>query len=83
MPWWLLFNKLKNKVCHYSLIITQFRDRHIQVKNNETVDSGSLKGDCVHYIQVTALCGMIFGKFSDCYTQGDHYIRGRYIQARL
>ena len=48
--------ELKNKVCHYWLIVTQFRDRHIQVKYNEIVDSGSLKGDCVRYIQVTAIC---------------------------
>ena len=48
--------ELKNKVCHYWLIVTQFRDRHIQVKNNEIVDSGSLKGDRVRYIQVTAIC---------------------------
>ena len=48
--------ELKNKVCHYWPIVTQFRDRHIQVKNNEIVDSGSLKGDRVRYIQVTAIC---------------------------
>ena len=42
MPSWLLFNGLKNKACHYSLIVTQFHDRYIQVKDNETVDSGSL-----------------------------------------
>ena len=39
-----------------SLIVTQFRDLYIQVKNNEIVDSGSLKGDRVRYMQVTALC---------------------------
>ena len=38
-----------------SAIITQFRDGHIQVKNNEIVDSGSLKGDRVRYIQETAM----------------------------
>ena len=41
LPWWLLFNELMNKACHYSLIVTQFRDRYIQVKGNEIVDSGS------------------------------------------
>jgi len=56
LPWWLLFNELMNKACHYSLIITQFRDRYIQVKDNEIVDSGSLKGDRVRYKQVTAIC---------------------------
>jgi len=44
-----------NKACHYSLIVTQFRDRYIQVKDNKIVDSGSLKGDRVRYIQVTAI----------------------------
>ena len=39
---WLLFNELKNKACHNLLIVTQFRDRYIQVKDNEIVDSGSL-----------------------------------------
>ena len=34
---------------------SQFGARYIQVKNNETVDSGNLKGDCVRYIQVTAI----------------------------
>ena len=47
---------MKNKACHYSLIVAQFRDRYIQVKDNEILDSGSLKGDRVRYIQVTALC---------------------------
>ena len=42
-PSWLLFNKLKNKACHYSLIVAQFRGRYIQVKDNEIVDSGSLR----------------------------------------
>ena len=57
MPSWLLFNGLKNKACHnYSLIVAQFRDRLIQVKDNEIVDSGSLEGDRVRYIQVTAIC---------------------------
>ena len=32
-----------------------FGDLYIQVKNNEIVDSGSLKGDRVRYIQVTAI----------------------------
>ena len=54
-PWWLLFNELKNKACQYFLILAQFRDRHIQVKDNEIVDSGSLQGDRVRYIQVTAI----------------------------
>ena len=31
-------------------------DHHIQVKNIEFGGSGSLKGDCVRYIQVTAIC---------------------------
>ena len=51
LPWWLLFNELMNKACHYSLIVTQFRDRYIQVKDNETVDLVSLKGDLVRNIQ--------------------------------
>ena len=42
MPSWLLFNGLKNKACHYSLIVAQFRDRYIQVKDKEIMDSGSL-----------------------------------------
>ena len=33
----------------------QFGDRYIQVKKNEIVDSGNLKGDRVRYIQVTAI----------------------------
>ena len=56
MPSWLLFNKLKNNACHYSLIIAQFHDRYIHVKDNKIVDSGSLEGDRVRYIQVTAIC---------------------------
>ena len=56
MPSWLLFNELKNKACHYLLIVAQFCDRYIQVRDNEIVDSGSLKGDRVRYIQVTAIC---------------------------
>ena len=40
MPSWLVFNELKNKACHYSLIVAQFLDRYIQVKDNEIVDSG-------------------------------------------
>ena len=56
LPWWLLFNELMNKACHYSLIVTQFRDRYIQVKDNENVDLVSLKGDLVRNIQVTAIC---------------------------
>ena len=55
-PWWLLFNDLNNQACQYFLILAQFRDRHIQVKDNEIVDSGSLQGDRVRYIQVTAIC---------------------------
>ena len=55
-PLWLQFNELKNKVCHYRLIVTQFCDRHIQVKNNEIVNSGSLKDDRVRKIQVTGIC---------------------------
>ena len=39
---WLLFNGLKNKACHYSLIVGQFHDRYIRVKDNEIVDSGSI-----------------------------------------
>jgi len=54
--WWLLFDELMNKACHYSLIVTQFRDSYIQVKDNEILYSGSLKGDRVRYIQVTAIC---------------------------
>jgi len=57
LPWWLLFNEHMNKACHYSLIVTQFPDRYMQEKDNEIVDSGSLKGDRVRYIQVTAICG--------------------------
>ena len=49
------FNELKNKACHYSLIVAQFRDRYIQVKDNKIVDSESLEGDCVRYKQVTAI----------------------------
>ena len=33
----------------------QFGDHYILVKNYEIVDSGDLKSDCIHYIQVTAL----------------------------
>ena len=36
------------------LIVAQFHDRYTQVKDNEIVDSGSLKGDRVRYIPVTA-----------------------------
>ena len=56
LPWWLLFNELIYKACHYSLVVTQFRDRYIQVEDIEIVHSGSLKGDRVRYIQVTAIC---------------------------
>ena len=55
-PWWLLYNELKNKACQYILILAQFRDRHVQVKDNEIMDSRSLQGDRVRYIQVTAIC---------------------------
>ena len=53
---WLLFNEQKNEACHYLLLVEQFCDRYIQAKDNEIVDSGSLKGDRVRYIQVTAIC---------------------------
>ena len=33
----------------------QFGDRYIQVKNNEIVDSGNLKGGRVRCVQVTAI----------------------------
>ena len=56
MPSWLLFNGLKNKACPYPLIVAQFRDRYIQVNDNEIVDSGSQRGDRIRYIQVTAIC---------------------------
>ena len=46
-------DELLNKTCHYSLIGTKFRDRSIQVKDNEIVASGSLQGNHVRYIQVT------------------------------
>ena len=35
--------------------VIDFDDHFIQVKDNEIVDSGSLKGDCVRHIQVTAI----------------------------
>ena len=35
---------MKNKACHYSLIVAQFRDRYIQVKDNAIVNPVSLKG---------------------------------------
>ena len=50
------FNELKNRACHYSLIVAQFRDHYIQVKDNKIVDSGSLQVDRVCHIQVTAIC---------------------------
>ena len=55
---WLRFSDISELEAwfHYSLIITQFRDRYIQVEDNEIVDSGSVKGDRVRYIQVTAIC---------------------------
>ena len=56
LPWWLLFDELLNKACHYSLIVIKFRERYIEVKDNEIGDSGSLNGDRVRYIQVTAIC---------------------------
>ena len=34
------------------LIVIQFGDHYIQVKDNGILDSGSLKGDRVRYIQV-------------------------------
>ena len=40
---------LSGAACHYSFIVTKFRDRYIQVKDNEIVDSGSLQGDRVRY----------------------------------
>ena len=48
--WRLLFNELMNKACHYSLIVTQFRDRYIHVKDNEIVRSVSLK-----YVSVSVI----------------------------
>ena len=48
---WLLFNELKNKACHYSLIVAKFSERYIQVRDNEIVDSASLNGDRVRYIR--------------------------------
>ena len=51
-PSWLLFNELKNKACHYSLIVTKFLGRYIQVRDNEIVDSASLQSDRVRYVQV-------------------------------
>jgi len=56
LPWSLLFNELMNKACHDSLIVARFRDCYIQIKDNKSVDSGSLKVDRVRYIQVAALC---------------------------
>ena len=46
----LFTDELQMTVCHCSLIVTQFCDRYIQVKDNEIVDSGSLQGD--RYMQV-------------------------------
>jgi len=46
----MLLNELMNKACQYSSILTQFHDCYIQVKDNEMVDRGSLKGD--RYMQV-------------------------------
>jgi len=46
----MLLNELMNKACQYLSILTQFHDRYMQVKDNEMVDRGSLKGD--RYMQV-------------------------------
>ena len=67
--------------------VIDFGDRYMQVKNNEIVDSGSLKGDLVRYIQVTAIyrsTTTILGKLcGDRNIRGDRYIQGRYIQVSL
>ena len=52
LPLFLLFNGLLSKACHYSLIVTKFLDRYIQVRDNEIVDSASLQSDRVRYMQV-------------------------------
>ena len=64
LPWWLLFNELMNKACHYLLIVTEFSYCYIQVKDNEIVDSGSLKGDCVHYIRWRLYAGQLNSKYN-------------------
>ena len=38
------------------LIVIQYGDCYIQVKDNEIVNLGSLKGDHTHYIQMTVVC---------------------------
>ena len=60
---WLLFNELKNKACRNSLIVAQFRDRYIQVKDNEIVDSESLKGDRVRIYRWPLYTGQLNSKY--------------------
>ena len=74
-------NELLNKTCYDSLMV--FGDHCIEVKQMKL---GSLKGDCIHYIQVNAIyksivnIGQNFGKGSVANVQVDCYKHGCYRQ---
>ena len=62
MPWWLLFNKLKNKACQCFLIVAQFCDGHyrkktvklwIQVVYMVTTSVVNYTGDCYMQVNLT------------------------------
>ena len=44
-------------------MVIDFGDRYLQLKDNEFVDSGSLNGDRVRYIQVTAIYRSLYSKY--------------------
>ena len=75
-------NELLNKTCYDSLMVVG--DHCIEVKQMKL---GSLKGDCIHYIQVNAIyksiivnIGQNFGKGSVANVQVDCYKHGCYRQ---
>ena len=74
-------NELLNKTCYVLLMV--FGDYCIEVKQMKL---GSLKGDCIHYIQVNAIyksivnIGQHFGKGSVTNIQVDCYKHGCYRQ---
>ena len=49
LPWWLLFNELMNKACHYLVLF-------VNCNPIEIVDSGSLKGDRIRSIYTGDRC---------------------------
>ena len=50
------FSEIQIRSAKDAIHFAQFGDPNIQVKNNEIVDSGNLKGDCICYNVYTGDC---------------------------